>query len=364
MARLSTLLTSVLALSGTSLASAVFDLLPSNFDDIVLTSGKPALVEFFAPWCGHCKTLAPIYEELATSYESSKSKVSIAKVDADEHKELGRRFGVQGFPTLKWFDGKSDKPEDYKGGRDLESLTAFVQEKTGIKPKGAKKTQSHVEMLNDQTFKTQVGSDKDVLVAFTAPWCGHCKSLAPTWETLAADFAAEPTVLIARIDAEAENAKATAKDQGVTSYPTIKYFPKGSKEAIPYTGGRSEDDLISFMNEKAGTHRVSGGGLDAMAGTIAALDSIVAKFTGGEAIATVGKEASAAAQGLKDKYAEYYVKVFGKVEQNQGYVEKELNRISGLLKKGGLAPEKIDDLTSRSNILRKFKAVAQGKEEL
>ncbi|KAK5009765.1 hypothetical protein LTR28_013532, partial [Elasticomyces elasticus] len=289
-------------------------------------------------------TLAPIYEELAISYESSKSKVSIAKVDADEHKELGRRFGVQGFPTLKWFDGKSDKPEDYKGGRDLESLTAFVQEKTGIKPKGAKKTQSHVEMLNDRTFKTQ--------------------SLAPTWETLAADFAAEPTVLIAKVDAEAENAKATAKDQGVTSYPTIKYFPKGSKEAIPYTGGRSEDDLISFMNEKAGTHRVSGGGLDAMAGTIAALDSIVAKFTGGEAIATVGKEASAAAQGLKDKYAEYYVKVFGKVEQNQGYVEKELNRIGGLLKKGGLAPEKIDDLTSRSNILRKFKAVAQGKEEL
>lgn len=69
------------------------------------------------------KTLAPIYEELATAFSGSKSKVVIAKVDADREKTLGKRFGVQGFPTLKWFDGKSDKPEDYNGGRDLESLS-------------------------------------------------------------------------------------------------------------------------------------------------------------------------------------------------------------------------------------------------
>src|SRR6478609_4746562 len=103
--------------------SAVIELLPSNFDDIVLKSGKPALVEFFAPWCGHCKTLAPVYEELAAAFHFAEDKVTIAKVDADEHRDLGKRFGVQGFPTLKWFDGKSDKPEEYQGGRDLESLS-------------------------------------------------------------------------------------------------------------------------------------------------------------------------------------------------------------------------------------------------
>ena len=154
-------------------ASAVLDLLPSNFDDIVLNSGKPALVEFFAPWCGHCKSLAPVYEELATNFEFAKDKVSIGKVDADEHKDLGRKFGVQGFPTLKWFDGKSAEPVDYKSGRDLESLTAFIQEKTGLKPKQKKAAPSKVEMLTDSTFKKQIGGDKDVLVAFTAPWCGR-----------------------------------------------------------------------------------------------------------------------------------------------------------------------------------------------
>ena len=160
-------------------ASSVIDLIPSNFDDIVLKSGKPALVEFFAPWCGHCKKLAPVYEELATSFESAKDKVTIAKVDADEEKKLGQRFGVQGFPTLKWFDGKSETPEDYTGGRDIESLTEFIQGKVGIKSKGKKAAPSAVEMLTDSTFKTQIGSEKDVLVAFTAPWCGRTNSLSP-----------------------------------------------------------------------------------------------------------------------------------------------------------------------------------------
>jgi protein disulfide-isomerase A6 len=152
--------------------SAVIDLIPSNFDDVVLKSGKPTLVEFFAPWCGHCKTLAPIYEELATSFASS-DKVSIAKVDADAEKSLGKRFGIQGFPTIKFFDGKSETPEDYKGGRDLESLSSFLREKTGAKAKKSFVAPSAVEMLTDKSFKEQIGGDKDVLVAFTAPWCGR-----------------------------------------------------------------------------------------------------------------------------------------------------------------------------------------------
>src|SRR5512140_1150152 len=102
--------------------SAVIDLIPSNFDDVVLKSGTPTLVEFFAPWCGHCKNLAPVYEELASNYEYAKDKVQIAKVDADAEKSLGKRFGIQGFPTLKWFDGKSDEPTDYNGKRDIDSL--------------------------------------------------------------------------------------------------------------------------------------------------------------------------------------------------------------------------------------------------
>lgn len=263
----------------------------------------------------------------------------------------------------------------------MESLTAFISEKTGIKPKAKKAEPSAVEMLTDSTFKEQIGGDADAFVAFTAPWCGReytaardticedsadnyidCKTLAPTWESLAADFAPEKNVLIAKVDCEAPNAKATAEEAGVTSYPTIKYYPKGSKEAVDYTGGRSPQDLFKFINEKAGTHRVVGGGLDALAGTIPSLDEIVLTLkTGGE---EAYKKLEAAAAALQGKYAEYYAKVAKKAEQNAEYVEKESKRLQGLLKKGGLVREKEDDLISRSNILAKFKGDILGKDEL
>ncbi|KAL1302955.1 hypothetical protein AAFC00_003273 [Neodothiora populina] len=361
--RLGHILAGSLAIFGAS-ASAVLDLTPDNFDEIVLKSGKPSLVEFFAPWCGHCKNLAPVYDELAGVFESSKSKVNIAKVDADAHKELGRRFGVQGFPTLKWFDGKSDKPSDYNSGRDLESLSGFITDKTGLKSKKKAVAPSAVETWNDGTFKAEIGGDKAVLLEIFAPWCGHCKSLAPIYENLATTFAGEPEVVIAKMDAESPTSKATAKELGVKSYPTIKFFPKGSKEPVAYEGGRTEQAFVDYINEQTGTHRTPGGGLDATAGTIAALDSIVAKFTGGEALATVAKEITKATTGVQDKYAEYYVKVFSKLSENSEYVEKESKRLKSLLSKGGLAPEKIDDLTKRSNILNSFAVKAGIKEEL
>lgn len=191
-----------------------------------------------------------------------------------------------------------------------------------------------------------------------------CKTLAPVWEALANDFSSEPTVLVAKVDAEAENAKATAQDQGVKSYPTIKFFPKRSTTPIAYEGGRGEADLVTYLNEKAGTYRAVGGGLDAKAGTIDTLDTILAKLQTGATVASITADATAAAKGLKGKYAEYYVKVLGKAGASQTYVQKELARLEGLLKKGGLAPEKLDDLVSRTNILRKFSVQDSGKSEL
>ncbi|KAJ4141325.1 Protein disulfide-isomerase erp38 [Fusarium equiseti] len=353
--------------------SAVIELLPSNFDDIVLKSGKPTLVEFFAPWCGHCKKLAPVWEDLANTYEHTKD-VQIAKVDADAQRELGKRFGIQGFPTLKFFDGKSAKPEEYKSGRDLESLTNFIVEKTGVKPKKKLEMPSEVTYLNDATFSKAIGGDKHVLVAFTAPWCGHCKTLAPTWEDLATTFVNDKNVLIAKVDAEAPNSKVTAEQQGVKSYPTIKWFPAGSKEPVAYESGRTEQAFVDWINEHAGTHRVVGGGLDTVAGTVESLDTLVAKITGGAALAEVAAEVKKEVENLTDAaqktYAEYYVRVFDKLSSNDDWVSQELGRLEGILAKGGLAPSKRDQIQQKTNVLRKFvqtkaeEKVEQIKDEL
>ncbi|RMD39799.1 hypothetical protein DV735_g5325, partial [Chaetothyriales sp. CBS 134920] len=362
----------LLALIPSTLASSVLNLRPDNFDKVVFESGKPALVEFFAPWCGHCKNLAPTYEELATAFSSHGAKVSIANVDADEHKSLGKKYGVQGFPTLKWFSGKKgEEPEEYNGGRDLESLTKFIQDKTGLKPKGVKKAPSDIVYLTDETFKTEVGGDKDVLVAFTAPWCGHCKSLAPTWEKLASDFKTEAGVLIAKVDAEAENAKATAQEQDIKGYPTIKFFPKGSKEPETYSGGRTEESLVEFVNSKAGTFRVAGGHLNEKAGTIELIDTVLQKYVTADGLKDLDKvteEVKKVAQDIKDKSVQYYLKALNKLTSNPEFAKKEQARLAGLLKKGGLAREKVDDLQTRSNILTKFLTTddeqSEGRTEL
>lgn len=189
--------------------------------------------------------------------------------------------------------------------------------------------------------------------------------MAPIWEDLAHDFARESNVLIAKVDAEAANAKATAESFGVTSYPTIKYFPAGRRAPEAYVGSRGLPDFADFLNSHAGTHRLPGGGLDAVAGTISALDTVVAKVMGsGSSAATmVLQEVSKAAEGLVDSFAPYYVKVAGKVAESPGYVAKEMKRLAGLLKKGGMATEKMDDLTTRLNVLRKFEA-SDVKEDL
>lgn len=70
-----------------------------NFEDVVTNSGKDVLIEFYAPWCGHCKKLTPIYEELAEKLKDE--DVSIVKLDATAN-DVPPTFDVRGFPTLFW----------------------------------------------------------------------------------------------------------------------------------------------------------------------------------------------------------------------------------------------------------------------
>jgi protein disulfide-isomerase A6 len=98
------------------------------------------------------------------------------------------------------------------------------------------------------------------------------------------------------------------------------------------------------------------------------LDSLVEKLIGGSSIADVSAEVTKAAADLKsgseNKYAEYYIKVFDKLSKSEAYTEKELKRLSNILQKGGLTTEKVDEFTSKTNILKKFVQKPAGKSEL
>lgn len=80
----------------------VIEFTDDNWQSEVLSSDRPVLVDFWAPWCGPCRAIAPLVEELASEYDG---KVKVGKLNIDDHKNAPSEFGVRGIPTLLLFSG-------------------------------------------------------------------------------------------------------------------------------------------------------------------------------------------------------------------------------------------------------------------
>jgi len=126
----------------------VLVLTDSTFDENV-NSAELILVEFYAPWCGHCKNLAPKYAEAAGILKKNDPAIPIAKVDCTTETGVCGKYGVTGYPTLKVF--RNGSPSDYKGGRETNAIVSFMKKNVGPDAK------SLTTAAEAKTFVTQAG---------------------------------------------------------------------------------------------------------------------------------------------------------------------------------------------------------------
>lgn len=141
----------------------VLVLTEENFNDAISAHPK-LLVEFYAPWCGHCKKLAPEYAAAAQVLAAQDPPLYVAKVDATEQSNLAQKFGVQGYPTLKFF--VNGEPQEYGGGRTKDEIVNWINKKSGPPSKSVDAAGLDKAIENNKITVAFFGDEGEQFTAF------------------------------------------------------------------------------------------------------------------------------------------------------------------------------------------------------
>nr|CAB3267397.1 thioredoxin domain-containing protein 5 [Phallusia mammillata] len=229
------------------------ELVYSESDFLENVGKSPHFVMFYAPWCGHCQRLTPIWSKLSEDINPNDAiDMKFAKVDCTGETKLCSDEGVLGYPTLKLYRPDQETVR-YTGGRDIESLRRFAISSDESTPDAVQQEAlTHNDGLYDitaESFDEHV-SKGDHFIKFFAPWCGHCKRMEPTWVDLAkahipsTDMTED--VKIGRIDCTAHGS--ICSSHGVKGYPTLLWFNNG-KLSKKYQGSRDLKSFETFITE-------------------------------------------------------------------------------------------------------------------
>ncbi|KAE8148017.1 hypothetical protein BDV25DRAFT_159140 [Aspergillus avenaceus] len=216
--------------------SPVIQVTQKNYDQLIANSNHTSIVEFYAPWCGHCQNLKPAYEKAAKNLDGL-AKVAAVNCDDDANKPLCGRMGVQGFPTLKIMtpSKKPGKPrvEDYRGDRSAKAIVGAVVDRIP----------NHVKKVTDKNLEEWLSQDEESPKAILFTEKGTTSALI---RALAIDFLGSVKV------AQIRNKETEAVEKfGVTDFPALVLLPGGEKEHVVYDGELKKQPIIEFLSQVA-----------------------------------------------------------------------------------------------------------------
>ena len=199
-----------------------------------------------------------VFEEAAVAHKG-KILFAYAGTANQIQGKLAEFMGVteEDFPTIRALLPANMKKFAMEGDAKtvtVDSIGTFVDGvkdgsiKAHLKSAAVPETQGDVIVVVGTEYEKIVNDPtKDVLMKFYAPWCGHCKKLAPIWDELGAAFKDHPNLIIAKFDATVNEADGVE----IKGYPTLKWFPRGNKEGESYEGERDLAGLTKFIEENS-----------------------------------------------------------------------------------------------------------------
>jgi len=254
------LLLPALALCEVTEEEGVLVLTEENFQGVV-DSTEFILVEFYAPWCGHCKKLTPEYAAAAKTLADKGSAVKLAKVDATENKELAGKFGVKGYPTLKFF--RSGKDSEYTGGRTADTIVTWLEKKTGPVAKSLDNVETAHAFVADNKVAV-IGFFKDLESKEAAAYKEAAGSLDDSVFGISStqavfdafDVTDDAAVILMKKFDEGRNhldgditAETVAVFVGANSLPLVVDFNQDTAKMI--FGGAIKSHLLMFLESKS-----------------------------------------------------------------------------------------------------------------
>ncbi|KIR38827.1 protein disulfide-isomerase domain [Cryptococcus deuterogattii 99/473] len=235
------------------------EITPENFGSYA-EQGIPIAYLFADPNEGSARE--KLVEELKPLAKELKGSVNFVYIDAIKFVDHGKSLNLPGdsWPAFVIQDLADQTKFPLTGKATAKAIKDFVKKYVigevppSIKSESIPATQGPVYRLVADDWNNVYGDEsKDVFAEFYAPWCGHCQRLAPIWDTLGEKYANNANIIIAQMDATENDIPPSAPFR-VQGFPTLKFRPAGSSEFIDYTGDRSLDSLVEFVE----THRKSG----------------------------------------------------------------------------------------------------------